>query len=160
MSKIPHSWMISGLKKSYRVFGLTIEGITQEQAKSIYDGPDGWNILEIMCHVRDYQEIFFGRIKQIINEDNPTFKVYDEIAREALVIDNDYANQNLRETYDEYAATRQKLIEFLSSLTEDQWQRPGIHPMIGNVDITVPIFHTIIHDVDHAEQIGRIVAQR
>lgn len=156
MNRIPHTWMISNLKKSHLILGAFIKDINQEQAQQLRDGSDGWNILEIICHVRDYQEIFYGRLKRILEEDNPTFKVYDEVAREAMITERDYANQNLKTVFEDYCKTRENLISFLSELEEKQWQRVGIHPMLGEVDISVPIFHTILHDADHSEQIARI----
>lgn len=156
MNRIPHSWMIANLKKTHLILGALIKNIDQQQAQQLRDGQDGWNILEIICHVRDYQEIFYGRLKRILEEDNPTFEVYDEVAREAMITERDYANQNLKAVFADYCKTREHLISFLAELDEDQWQRVGIHPMLGEVDISVPIFHTILHDADHSEQIARI----
>lgn len=156
MTRIPHSWMIANLKKTHLILCALLKNITQQQAQELRDGADGWNILEIICHVRDYQDIFYGRLKQILEEDNPTFKVYDEVAREAMITENDYANQDLKLIVEDYCKTRDHLVNFLSELEEHQWQRTGVHPMLGEVDITVPIFHTILHDADHSEQIARI----
>jgi uncharacterized damage-inducible protein DinB len=159
VNRIPHDWMIEGLEWSHKILGLTLAGVSQQQAQTIKDGPDGWTVLEIMCHLRDYQEIFFGRIKQILEEYKPTFKTYDEKARMALVVENDYANQNLRNVYDDYGSTRLELIKILSSLEDEQWERLGNFPGLGEVDISVPIYHTMFHDSIHIEQIGRILRQ-
>ena len=158
MNRVPLDWMTDGLQVSSQILALTLEGITQEQAQTIRDGA-GWNLVEMMCHLRDYQEIFFGRMKQVIEEDSPTFQLNDDAARAALVIDNDYANQEFRSVYDQYSATRDELIGFLSSLDEAQLQRLGHFPSIGEVDISFLIYHTIFHDAEHIEQFTRVLRQ-
>ncbi|MEQ8677692.1 MAG: DinB family protein [Aggregatilineales bacterium] len=160
MNRIPKSWMISALKKSHLVLGMTIGDVSQEQAQDIRDGADGWTILEIMCHVRDFQEIFMGRATRILNEDTPTLVPVDEAAREQMIIDNAYSQQNLRDVYKDYVRTRHVFIEMLTALEDTQLDRRGIHPMTGEVDVTTPIFHTILHDADHTEQIARILGKQ
>ncbi len=160
MNRIPRTWMIANLEKSYRILGMVLDGVTQEQAETIRDGADGWTILEIICHVRDYQEIFMGRAQRMLNEENPTLQPVDAEAREAMVIDNDYANQNLREVFADYVATRQEFIALLSSLNDEALDRIGTHPMIGTIAVATSIFHTILHDADHTEQIARILGRQ
>jgi uncharacterized damage-inducible protein DinB len=152
--------MIYSLNRTHLNLGMVLGEVTQEQAQQLTDGPDGWSILEIMCHVRDYQEIYIERVQQIVNEDNPTLQVYDAEAREALISERDYAHQNLKAVFDNYCDTRQRFIQILSDLEEDQWLRVGQHPMTGTIDVSVPVFHAIMHDCDHTEQIARTLGMR
>lgn len=160
MNRIPRTWMIANLDKSYKILGLVLDGVSQEQAQMVRDGADGWTVLEIMCHVRDFQEIFMGRAQQMLNEDNPTLEPVDAQAREAMVIDRDYASQNLREVWQDYVTTRQQLIALLESLTDADLDRIGEHPMTGTIAVATSIFHTILHDADHTEQIARILGRK
>jgi len=153
---IPISWLTFSLGKSALVFATTIGGVSQEQAGQLTDGPDGWSILEIMCHVRDYQEIFIERVERMINEDNPTLTPVDAAAREALIVDNRYAEQDLLAVYQDYASTRKKFIEYVASLADAQLERPGINPLRGEIDVLTEIYHAIMHDIDHAEQIVHV----
>ncbi len=154
MTPVPPSWLISGLKKSHLVLGQTIAGVTQEQAQQLREEPDGWTILEIICHVRDHQEIYFDRVKRMVAEDTPTLATFDRIA---MVTERNYAGQNLREVFDNFVQTRQAFIEFVSTLDDAQWDRGGQHPLTGDVTVKTPTLHTVLHDIDHAEQIGRIL---
>lgn len=159
MNRVPHDWMIEGLETSARIVALMLDGLSQEQAQKIRDGADGWNIVDIMCHLRDYQNIFFGRVTQLLEEDKPTFHSYDEAARLALTVDNDYANQELRNVHDDYAAARAQLINCLTELDEEQWRRLAHFPGIGDVDLSFLIFHTILHDGEHIEQLATLLRQ-
>lgn len=159
MNRIPRTWMISNLRKSYQILGLMLDGVTQEQSQTLRDGDDGWTILEIMCHVRDYQEIFMGRAQQMLNEDNPTLTPYDAVAREAMITEREYAKQNLREVFTDYVATRYTFIALLESLNDADLDRIGTHPMTGTIAVATPIYHTTLHDADHTEQIARVLGR-
>ena len=159
MKGLPHDWLLEGLEQSCSILGHVLAGVTQEQAQSIRDGADGWTVLEIMCHLRDYQDIFATRIGRMLAEDNPRFKLYDETARMAMVVENDYANQNLKSVVAEYRSTRHELIHNLSALSDDQWTRLGNFADGDEVDVAMPVVHTMLHDTDHTEQIVRILRQ-
>lgn len=156
MSRIPQSWLISSLKKSHLVFLASVGDISQVEAQQLRDGPDGWSILEIVCHVRDYQEIFMERVRRMVEGDQPTLKPYDAPAREALIVENQYAQQNLRAVCQDFVQTRERFIDYVAALDAAQLARTGLHPMTGEIDPTVTIFHTVMHDMDHAEQIARV----
>lgn len=159
MKGLPKDWLLEGMEQSSQILGLVLDGVTQEQARTITDGADGWSVLEIMCHLRDYQEIFATRIKRMLEEDNPQFKAYDEAARMAMVVDNDYTNQDLGNVFDDYRSTRRRLIDLLSSVGDDQWARLGSFAADDEVDLWMPVVHTLLHDADHTEQIARILKQ-
>ena len=157
MKGLPNEWLLDGLEHSRKTLGHVLADVTQEGAQTIRDGDEGWSVLEILCHLRDYQAIFAERIRRILAEDNPTFTPYDETARLALVVENDYANQDLRAVFADYAATRRHMIDRLASLDEYQWRREGRFAVDDVVDLTMPVVHTLLHDADHTEQIARIL---
>ena len=157
MKGLPNEWLLEGLEHSRLTLGHILADVTQERAQTIRDGAEGWSVLEILCHLRDYQAIFAERIRRILDEDKPIFKLYDESARLALVVENDYANQDLRAVFADYAATRRQMIDLLASLDEEQWQREGGFAVDDIVDLSMPVAHTLLHDADHTEQIARIL---
>lgn len=159
MKGLPNEWLLEGLAHSAKILRHILADVTQEQARTIRDGDEGWSVLEILCHLRDYQAIFAERIRRVLAEDNPIFTPYDDNARLAMVIENDYANQDLAAVLADYAATRAQLIDRLASLNEDQWRREGRFADDDAVDLTMPVVHTLLHDADHSEQIARILRQ-
>ncbi len=159
MKGLPHDWLLEGLEKSCQTLVHVLNGVTQEQAQSIKDGADGWSVLEIMCHLRDYQAIFVMRVQRLLDEVRPRFEIYNEAARLAMVVENDYAGQNLAAVLADYCATRRRLIERLSALSEEQWTRAGVFADGDEMDVAMPVVHTILHDADHTEQIARILRQ-
>ena len=157
MKGLPNEWLLEGLEQSAQTLAHILADVTQDEAQTIRDGADGWSVLEILCHLRDYQAIFAERIRRILEEETPAFTAYDEKARLALVIENDYANQDLRAVLDEYRSTRRLIIERLATLDDEQWGREGKFAADDVVDLTMPVVHTLLHDADHTEQIARIL---
>ena len=157
MKGLPNEWLLEGLEQSAQTLAHILADVSQAEAQTIKDGADGWSVLEIMCHLRDYQAIFAERIRRILEEENPTFRLYDEQARLALVVENDYANQDLRQVLDDYRSTRRQIIERLAPLADVQWRREGRFAADDVVDLTMPVVHTLLHDADHMEQIARIL---
>ena len=157
MKGLPNEWLLEGLEHSCKTLAHILADVTQEQARTIRDGADGWSVLEILCHLRDYQAIFAERIRRILDENMPIFTPYDETARLAMVVENDYANQDLRAIFADYSETRRRMIDLLASLDEEQWRREGRFAVDDVVDLTMPVVHTLLHDADHTEQIARIL---
>ena len=157
MKGLPHEWLLEGLDQSAGALTHILADVSQTQAQMIRDGDDGWSVLEILCHLRDYQAIFAERIRRILEEDMPRFRAYDEKARLAMVVENDYANQDLRAVLEDYLATRRRIIERLKPLSIEQWAREGVFAADDIVDLAMPVAHTLLHDADHTEQIARIL---
>lgn len=153
----PHKALRS-LRKTPLMLQKILEPITQEEAQTLRDGDDGWSILFVMCHLRDYGDVYFGRIQQTLDEDNPTLgtpPTNDELAEQ-----NHYQDQNLREVFDSYLARRQEYIALLESLTDEQWARVGSHPRTGTDTLLIHAINSSLHDVDHIGQILQILGDK
>lgn len=155
MTALHFLMLINGLDKTRLSFSMVLDGISQEQAQQYRDGPEGWNIIEIMCHILDYQDVYLERIDSMLHEDQPIFKSYD---RFELVEQHDYAGQNLQAVLESYSETRDFAIALLKSLTDEQWQRRGFYPDGGAESAVSSIaVQLLAHDNDHLEQIMRIL---
>jgi uncharacterized damage-inducible protein DinB len=155
MSAVHILMMINGLNKTRLTYDMVLDGVSQKQAQQLRDGPDGWSILEIMCHIRDYQDIYLERVEGMLQEDDPTFKSYD---RFELIKQNDYAHQDLRTIFEDYSSTRNRVIELLNSLDDEQWTRKGFYPNDGPESAVFNIaLQLLAHDNDHIEQVMRVL---
>jgi hypothetical protein len=147
------------LLKTAMLHLLTIEhvvsGITNEQATTLRDGADGWNTVEILCHLRDFDVIFRERAECILAQDEPPLIPVDH---EALVIKNEYAKQELAQVLAELRASREATIALFERVSDDQWSRAGIHPERGRFSLEDALLQVVTHDADHTEQITRVLA--
>jgi hypothetical protein len=127
-----------------------LQGVTQAQARKAIDSDDGWSVVEIVCHLRDMEVVFHTRAMRMIEVDYPHLPNIDQ---DELVVKNDYAHQDMQKTLADYFKKRQAFIEWLTTLTDEQWKRRGVHAEYGEYSVTELVIHTAIHDVNHIEQI-------
>ena len=126
--------------------------VSQQRAQQATDGPDGWSVVEVMCHLRDWEDIFQERTRLILESDNPQLPHYDQ---EELAKTRDYANQDLQAAFDAYLAKRKEHLQRLANLTADQWQRRGAHPRLGDHNMVEHAANVALHDLNHIEQMAR-----
>jgi hypothetical protein len=141
---------IRSLKKTPLILNHVLRDVNHETARSITDGPDGWNTLQIICHLRDFEEIFYERARIMVEKERPLLTRYDA---HQLVIDNDYLNQGYRAALMQFSEIRRKHVEFLESLSPEDWWRSGVHPEHGVISVMEQSMQVALHDVDHIEQI-------
>ncbi len=121
------------------------------------DGPDGWNVLEILCHLRDFDQIFYDRVQCMLREDHPQLAAYDH---EALVEERQYRQQDPARVHHELVLSRARFVQLFESLSPEQWERTGVHPESGEWSITDALMQVGHHDVTHLEQITRVLSLR
>ncbi len=145
------------MQNTVATLGHVLKGVTPQEATTFRDGPTGWTVLEVVCHLRDYDEIFYQRAIMTLEQDNPTLPAYDQ---EALAVDRAYNRQDLGQVYADLTASRQRLVALFSKLTAEQWHRVGLHPHYGPFTLATAALHVGWHDALHLEQITRILTQR
>lgn len=145
------------MQNTVATLGHILKGVTPQEVTTLRDGPNGWTTLEVVCHLRDYDEVFYQRAILTLEQDNPTLPAYDQ---DALAVDRAYNQQDLGQVYTELTASRQRLVALFSELTAEQWERVGLHPHYGPFTLATAALHVGWHDAVHLEQITRILTQR
>lgn len=147
---------LRNLRKTTQIVRATMENLTDEQARTARDGADGWFVIEAFCHLRDFNAIYFERARLTVAEDKPALPMYDHLA---LVTERDYINQTVQGALSNYLEVRQEYLTWLDQRTPDDWGRIGIHAEAGPVTLIEQLFQTLMHDIDHTEQIIRSLAE-
>jgi hypothetical protein len=111
-----------------------------------------WAAKEVVCHLRDAEELFMGRVTLITAADNPplTGAEPDRWAEERQYLKNDAG-----EAVTAFRKRREESLAFLRKLGPDAWARGGTHPVRGT--ITIDDFVTLMawHDDNHLDQLRR-----
>lgn len=141
---------LRSLDKTPIILNAVLREVSQERAENAFDTPDGWNVLYIVCHMRDFEAIFCERVQLMIEQDHPIFPSVDN---ERLVRENRYHEQDLRAALATYHARRRDFIHLLQSLDEAQWSRRGTHPVYGDGSVLDVAANAALHDLDHISQI-------
>jgi len=99
------------LRKTPILLEALLEGVTQEQAETLYDGD--WNVVFVVSHLRDFEAIAAQRVRDLLAGPNPTFAA---VSNDELIRDNNYAAADLHQVMGEIARLRRELITLLESL--------------------------------------------
>ena len=108
-----------------------VEGLSDDDLRH-RPSPDEWSILEVCCHMRDYAEIEGQRIRLLVEEDEPTLVPYDQ---ETLARERNYPGEDPGRVRTALRAFWGGLAYQLEGLSDEQWERGGVHPEIGPVTV-------------------------
>lgn len=145
---------LRSLPKTIALLRFILHDVTQEQAMNSWDGD--WNVVYVVCHLRDLEAAYLERVRMMLTEDNPTFPSNDQ---NAMAIDSNYAQADLRTALAEFEALRREFIALVRTLSDEQWERRGQHPYFGETTILTQAMNNAIHDLDHIEQIARALGK-
>ena len=119
--------------------------------------PDGknWAANEVICHLRDIEEVYFVRIHAILLNDEPKIYADPSGAADRFAEDRQYLRNDAVQALAAFRRRREESLALLRSLTPDQWQRGCLHPTRGR--ITIDAFVTMLtwHDDNHLDQLRR-----
>ncbi|MBC8100154.1 MAG: DinB family protein [Armatimonadetes bacterium] len=151
-----HTRHIAMMQRTLETLQTLIHTTPIAHLTSVTDGPDGWCALEILCHLRDFDEIFKARVHRILQETAPVFTMYNHVA---MVTENEYRAQDPHTVLAALTASRHDFVALFKGLTPEQWERSGTHPENGEWTVTDAAMQVAGHDLLHIEQMTRVLAQ-
>ncbi len=137
------------------IIEATVEGLSDDDLRR-RPSPDDWSILEVCCHMRDYAEIEGQRIRLLVEEDGPTLVPWDQ---ETLAQERNYPGEDPRRLRISLRAFWGGLAYQLEGLSDEQWERGGVHPEIGPVTVRSRAELEVEHARQHLEQLKAIQEQ-
>jgi uncharacterized damage-inducible protein DinB len=130
--------------------GRAISGVSDPEALYRPASDGGWGVVEILPHLRDWEEIYFERITKLIEEDRPYLPGYDDTL---WSIERDYRGQDPQETFESFRTLRERTVELLRSLPASAWTRSGEHGFFGEITLQWLANHMVDHDQEHLQQV-------
>jgi hypothetical protein len=131
-----------------------IEGKSDaELTRPAQDG--GWGMVEILPHLRDWEEIIGSRVSLILAEDSPSLEEHDD---SLWTIEHGYRDQDPRVAFKEFAELRAALVERLGRLAPGDWNRNGVLPKRGRVTLHWLMNNVCNHDAKHVVQAKDVLA--
>lgn len=147
--------IIAAIRSLPNEIDALIAGLSAEQLRR-RPAPDQWSIQEVCCHLRDSAEIEGQRIRRLASEDNPFIVAFDQgelaRARNYLGEDADRVGSALRVHWG-------GLAELLEGLSEQEWQRSGVHEETGPTTIAQRAQLNADHAREHVQQLKGLRAQ-
>lgn len=140
-------------------------------------GAGSWSAKEVICHLRDIEELCMLRYHAMLSMDEPRLFVVgvtatdperwgiiggvpypvdaDRWAQERQYLRNDTAT-----ALGAFRRRRDEVLTLLQTLTAEQWQRRGLAPMLGRVPLSRFVFGSAAHDDTHLDQLRRALDGR
>lgn len=150
-------WQLSQLEKGVSILRNIVHEVSDEALTGYRDSGTGWTVLEVMCHLRDFEELFLERARMTVEEDNPALPFPDP---DGLAAQEKYNEDNPALVLAHWIALRKEHHAYLSDCAESDWERPSVHPTRGKFTLHDQLFLTVWHDTNHVEQIMRILTEK
>jgi hypothetical protein len=119
---------------------------------------DAWAAIEIICHLRDTEELFGSRFAAILTMDEPVLPEAGPADRWAA--ERQYQRHDPTLALRHFRRRRGETLETLIALAPEAWQRGGQHPTRGRLTIDLLVALMAWHDDNHVDQLTRALEGR
>ncbi|HXH83544.1 MAG TPA: DinB family protein [Candidatus Tectomicrobia bacterium] len=122
--------------------------------------PDGknWAAKEVICHLRDTEEVFGVRMEQVLAMDvDPTVVITnpDRWAEERQYLRNDVGDALAA-----FGRRRTETLAVFAKLTPADWEKAALHPTLGRLTLDGFLSVMAFHDDIHLDQLMRALDGR
>lgn len=149
---------IAVIEKTPSVLRSMLEGLPEEWIKC-NEGEGTWSAFDVVGHlVHGERTDWIARIEIILsNKEERTFEPFDRFAQE-----RDSFGKTINDLLNEFERLREANLFSLKTknITEEDLDRKGIHPALGEVTLKNLLSTWLAHDLGHIAQINRVMAKQ
>lgn len=123
------------------------------------EGPDTFSPYDVVGHlVHGEKTDWTARIKMIL--EHATTKTFEKYDRFAMYEES--KGKTINHLLDEFENLREHNINWLRSLslTTTDFEKKGLHPVLGEVTLENLLATWVVHDLTHIAQISRVMAKQ
>jgi hypothetical protein len=118
--------------------------------------PKKWSVVEIIAHLAEDELSSSWRYRQMIEHNGLRLLGFDQDEWARL---GDYRSWNVRDALEMFRLLREANLRMLNMLSPDEWERAGEHAERGRFTVRELASHMAAHDINHIQQIERLLAQ-
>jgi hypothetical protein len=119
--------------------------------------PDKWSVSEIAAHFADVEVAVGFRMRLILGAPGTPVAAFDQ---DSWVTSLHYEKRDPRKSVEHFRVAREANLVLLKSLTPEQWKHYGMHAERGQESIEHMARLLAGHDLNHLQQIERILGDR
>jgi uncharacterized damage-inducible protein DinB len=116
--------------------------------------PGKWSVAEIMAHLADAELVVSWRLRQILSGSGVSIQAFDQ---EVWASTFDYAHRDVRQSLETYRVLRESNLRLVKSVPKQLWDNYGVHQERGNESVAHIVRMGAGHDVNHLQQMERIL---
>jgi len=132
-----------------------LDGLSDEQIRQQVI-PGKWSVFENIVHLQTYQHTFIARVKKILENENPVFTAY---TAEADPLFHDGCAKSSREVMQDLLTVRKELSNGILSFKEPDFDKTGLHPAYGNMNLIQWLHFFLLHEANHLFTIFKLGAE-
>lgn len=117
--------------------------------------PDKWSVNEILAHLAEAEIVGSFRMRLILGAPGTPIVAFDQ---DVWVISGHYEKRDPRKSLEQFRILREANLALLKSLTPEQWKHFGMHSERGQETIEHTVRMFAGHDINHLQQVERILA--
>ena len=118
-------------------------------------GPNKWSVNEILAHLSDTEIVAAYRMRMILGAPGTAITAFDQ---DTWVTSGHYEKRDAHKSVELFSVLRGANLALLRSLTPEQWKHYGMHSERGKETIEHISRMFAGHDLNHIQQIERILA--
>jgi uncharacterized damage-inducible protein DinB len=116
--------------------------------------PGKWSAHEQLTHLARYHQIFLQRIDRILAEQSPEFFRYRAEEDPEWPA---WSGLPTQQVLARLSSMRAKLMARLRSLSEEDFERTGVHPKFGTMSLSLWLEFFLVHEAHHLLAILQLV---
>ena len=116
--------------------------------------PDKWSVAEIVAHLADADVVQAFRLRLILGCNGTQIQGYDQNAWAKV---GDYTHQDPALCVEAFRLNRERTVRLLRSIPQKLWNNYGVHSERGKETLKRLADLTAGHDLNHLEQIKRLL---
>ena len=119
--------------------------------------PEKWSVSEIIAHLADGEIVGAFRLRSILGAPGSPVAAYDQ---DQWVTSGHYDKREPEKSVELFRVLRKANLALLESLRPEQWKQYGMHSERGQESIEHIVRLFAGHDINHLQQIEKIVARK
>lgn len=119
--------------------------------------PGKWSAHEQLAHLARYHQVFLPRIDRMLTEQAPEFPRYRAEDDPEWPAWRDLPTQQLLVRI---SSMRAKLMARLRSLTDEDFERTGVHPKFGTMSLSLWLEFFLVHEAHHLYVVLQLVRRK
>ncbi len=115
--------------------------------------PEKWSVAEILAHLADVELVQGFRARMSLGASGAPIQGFDQ---DAWAREMDYASQDAAQSLKDFVALREKNLRLFETLSDEKWERFGMHSERGKETVRRISEMMAGHDLNHLKQIQAI----